>query len=571
MMVRFVLIIFLMTIYCQNAFAATGHHNSIPTLLTDVTYFHEDSTTPLSFAQAEQHFRSGENQHPPQDFMSFGINKRATWIKLNVQNHTHVEQYRRLNAAQPWVDSLAIYLVNDQGVIQTWHSGDEQVADSHLLPGVGFVFDMKLPPGQSQIFIRGQSLDPLTLPIALLDAYQSRTLDAQIHVTSGILYGILLALVGMNLVLYLSIKQLDALFYSLYISCFIIVNISYNGYGFAWLYSNSLFIENNLTLIMMVFHGVSGLVFVSHFLRIHQHSPKLNLTLLIYSGLGILTMVTLISLNMHLWATKFAFKFLSLTTMLMILLGVLNLNKTKDTLYFLIAVMCSMLGLLITTFSVWGVIPYNYYSYNGAVFGVVFEATILAVIVAYRLKDFEQQRITAEYLSSYDPLMNLFNRRSFMAAGHQCIQQSNRTKKILSFVMMDIDHFKQINDTYGHHIGDLTLSHIAKLLKRHTRENDIIARWGGEEMVILLPDTNAEQALAYTEHLRATIAATPFRDEAQDIQITASFGIATRMNGESLETLYQLADKRLYQAKQQGRNRVEPQDRHLPITTQEQY
>lgn len=158
-----------------------------------------------------------------------------------------------------------------------------------------------------------------------------------------------------------------------------------------------------------------------------------------------------------------------------------------------------------------------------------------------------------------------------MAAGHQCIQQSNRTKKKLSFVMMDIDHFKQINDTYGHHVGDLALSHIAELLKRHTRENDIIARWGGEEMVILLPDTNAEQALAYTEHLRATIAATPFRHEAQDIQMTASFGIATRINAEALETLYRLADKHLYRAKQQGRNRVEPQDRHLTITPQEQY
>ncbi|SJN55541.1 putative diguanylate cyclase YcdT [Vibrio ruber DSM 16370] len=563
-MVRFVLIIFLMAGYCQITLAATDHHNRIPSLLTGISFFHEETLTPLSLAQAEQRFRFGEIQHPTQDFMSFGIHRNATWIKLDVNNQTQNKQYRRLNAAQAWVDHLAVYLVNDQGLIQAWHTGDNQVADSHLLPGVGFVFDMRIPPGKSEIFIRGQSLDPLTLPIALLDAYQSRSLDAQIHVTSGILYGVLLALVGMNLVLYFSIKQLDTLFYSLYISCFIIVNISYNGYGFAWLYPNSLLIENHLTLIMMIFHGVSGLVFVSNFLRIHQTAPRLNRLLLIYSGLGILVMLFLIGFSMHLWATKFAFKFLSLTTMIMILLGVLNLNKTKDTRYFLIAVICSMLGLLITTLSVWGIIPYNYYSYNGAVFGVVLEAIILAVIVAYRLKDVEQQRITAEYLSSYDPLTNLFNRRSFMAAGHQCIQQSNRTQRPLSFVMLDIDHFKKINDTHGHHIGDLALIHIAGLLKRDTRKHDIIARWGGEEIVILLPDTNPEQALAYTENLRLIIAQTPFRHEEQDIQITASFGIATRLNDESLETLYRLADKRLYQAKQQGRNRVEPQNKDFP-------
>ncbi|MDC0610169.1 sensor domain-containing diguanylate cyclase [Vibrio sp.] len=560
MIVRFLLVFLAIATFFHPTFAQTSEPSNIPTILSGVSYFHEDSTHPISLNQAKERFLTDRISHPPQNFLSFGISDHATWIRLDLQNNTTVAQYRRLNAAQAWVDHLSIYLVNDAGLIQEWHSGDSQPADNHLLPGVGFVFDMTLPPGKSQIFIRGQSLDPLTLPLALLDSYQARSLDSQIHITSGILYGILLALVGFNLVLYSSLKQLDALYYSIYISCFIIVNISYNGYGFAWIYPNSLFIANHLTLIFMIFHGVSGLVFVANFLSIHKRKPRWNRALQIYSALGILAMVVLISLGYHLWATTLAFKFLSLTTMIMILLGLMNLGKTRDALYFLIAVSCSMLGLLVTTLSVWGVLPYNYYSYNGAVFGVVFEAIILAVIVAYRLKAVEQKRATAEYLSSYDPLTNLFNRRSLLNASTKLIHTASNSKKSMSFVMMDIDHFKTINDTYGHHIGDLALSHIATLLKNNTRETDIIARWGGEEIVVLLPDTNASQAHAYTEHLRQTIADTPLRHESVEITITASFGIATSTRSDTFDSLYERADKQLYLAKNHGRNRVEPHD-----------
>lgn len=551
---RLLLVVFSLMTYCQTVWAEGEQHS----LLSDVSYFHEDPNSPLSLQEVQQRFQSGQVQHPKQNFLSLGISKQATWIRLEVQNTTGEPQFQRLNAAQPWVDHLSVYLMNDSGLLKEWHSGDSLVADSHLLAGVGFVFDMTIPPGKSDILIRGQSLDPLTLPIALLDSYQSRTLDSQIHVTSGIVYGVLLALVGFNLVLYSSLKQLDALLYSIYISCFIIVNLSYNGYGFAWFYPNSLFIANHLTLIFMVFHGVSGLVFVSNFLEIRTRTPKLHLGLNIYNALGIIAMVVLISLQQHLLATTLAFKFLSLTTVIMIFLGIWNLGKTKDAWYFLGAVACSMLGLLITTLSVWGMLPYNYYSYNGAVFGVVFEAIILAVIVAYRLKDVEQKRATAEYLAAYDPLTNLFNRRSLMSAGTKLIHFADQSKKPLSFVMMDIDHFKTVNDTYGHQVGDQALIHIANLLRSNTRATDTLSRWGGEEMVILLPNTNASQALAYTEHLRLTIAQTPLIHEGQEIKLTASFGIATRKKFETLDELYQRADKQLYLAKRQGRNRVEP-------------
>lgn len=553
MVARFLWIVFLLGICCQPLWAESASHD----VSYSVSYFREASDTPLSLSQVKQRFQAGRGQTPKQDFLSLGVSKRPTWVRLQIQNLTTMAQQRRLDAGQPWVDNLTIYLINHTGVLQKWVSGDHHVADQHLLPGVGFVFDMTIPPGKSELYIRGQSLDPLTLPIALLTPYEARSLDSQIHLISGIVYGILLALVGFNLILYSSLKQLDTLYYSIYISCFIIVNPSYNGYWFAWVYPNSLAITSYFTLIFMILHGVTGLIFVSNFLQFHKYRPKLNRGLQIYSAIAILTMAVFIITDQQLWATTLAFKFLAVTTLLMIFLGILHLKKTKDAWYFLIAISCSMLGLLITTLSVWGVLPYNYYSYNGAVFGVLFEAIILAMIVAYRLKAAEKERVTAEYLSAYDPLTNLLNRRTLMTNGTEALNLASHSQKPLSFVMMDLDHFKNINDSYGHQVGDAVLTHIAKLLKSHSRETDLLSRWGGEEMVILLPNTDAAQAHTYTEHLRLLISQTPLNYDDLTIKITASFGIATRTHNETLDELYQLADKRLYQAKHLGRNRVE--------------
>jgi diguanylate cyclase (GGDEF)-like protein len=124
---------------------------------------------------------------------------------------------------------------------------------------------------------------------------------------------------------------------------------------------------------------------------------------------------------------------------------------------------------------------------------------------------------------------------------------------MLSIVFFDIDHFKNVNDTYGHLVGDEVLRHIARLVKSTLRQSDMVARWGGEEFILLLPDTPLDSAARVAENLRAII-----EHETFDVveHISCSFGVSVLRENETDDELLQRVDELLYQAKTRGRNRV---------------
>ena len=124
-------------------------------------------------------------------------------------------------------------------------------------------------------------------------------------------------------------------------------------------------------------------------------------------------------------------------------------------------------------------------------------------------------------------------------------------------MMLDLDHFKQINDNYGHQIGDYVLQEFAQRCKNSVREIDLIGRYGGEELVIILPETDLQTALQIAERTRNAIAEIPIKFPDQEISVTVSIGVATKdENTEYLETLIAPADQAMYIAKHKGRNRV---------------
>jgi diguanylate cyclase (GGDEF)-like protein/PAS domain S-box-containing protein len=170
----------------------------------------------------------------------------------------------------------------------------------------------------------------------------------------------------------------------------------------------------------------------------------------------------------------------------------------------------------------------------------------------------ERERLFREVqrLSTTDPLTSLSNRRHFDAAAKLEIIRARRYGRPLSAVMLDLDHFKRVNDNFGHAVGDRVLVAVAGLCLGLARKSDLKARMGGEEFCLLLPETPAESARVLAERLRADIEALPFDDDGRSFGITASMGIAGYVPGDDLETLIGRADRALYQAKESGRNRV---------------
>jgi len=159
-----------------------------------------------------------------------------------------------------------------------------------------------------------------------------------------------------------------------------------------------------------------------------------------------------------------------------------------------------------------------------------------------------------------DALTGLYNRRGFYELGQREIERSFRFKHPLTAVMIDVDHFKYINDTYGHFTGDQVLRHIAGRVTRQLRKVDILARYGGDEFILLLPETHIRVGGMVAERLRRSVSETQLPTEQDLLQVSISLGIAGLTTEiTNLEALVQRADSAMYTAKQAGRNRIIPQ------------
>jgi diguanylate cyclase (GGDEF)-like protein len=178
----------------------------------------------------------------------------------------------------------------------------------------------------------------------------------------------------------------------------------------------------------------------------------------------------------------------------------------------------------------------------------------LAAIAMIRLSGHER-RLRREAL--IDPLTGVFNRRSFLEFSSKEEARTRRGGKTFAVLMVDIDHFKRINDTYGHPAGDVVIKELADVATRVLRPSDVLARYGGEEFVINLPDTTQDQALVVAERLRRAVEASAVVSDAGAIRFTVSVGVATCSHRTPLSEAIAHADKALYAAKQNGRNRVE--------------
>lgn len=173
-------------------------------------------------------------------------------------------------------------------------------------------------------------------------------------------------------------------------------------------------------------------------------------------------------------------------------------------------------------------------------------------------EELREAKQRAEDLARTDELTGVNNRRAFFEIGHKLFKQAVRAQRNLSVVMLDVDYFKQVNDRYGHFVGDQVLRTISQKVKEEIRETDLIGRLGGEEFALILPDADLTQALEVAERIRQMIVVTPINAEGETIYCSSSFGVTSlRDEMKSLDAMLAKADEALFIAKHNGRNRVE--------------
>ena len=175
-----------------------------------------------------------------------------------------------------------------------------------------------------------------------------------------------------------------------------------------------------------------------------------------------------------------------------------------------------------------------------------------------KIKHLENQVAVLQELADVDPLTGLLNRRGLEKAFDAEMSRISRTGETVTVVCIDLNHFKQINDTHGHPVGDKVLRKLGEILKKTSRRTDLVARTGGDEFVIVFPGASAVSNLAHVDHIREMVKNDPVLASTDHPQIcvTASFGMAESSEHHAMDDLFKLADAALYRAKQSGRDQV---------------
>ena len=506
----------------------------------------------------EEAFRKYENAEFVENLsgrVSFGFTDSAIWSVLPVTNEHTDTQTRLIRIDNAWLDEIDLYYFISGQLIKHQSLGDtltfkQRQLDTRM-PSISYAF----PKGTTYVLLRFRSQDPMTIPIYF---GQDKAVTAKILENGyfyGALYGALSILLIYNMVLYFYLRETRYLLYSLYLLAFTLFNITYTGHGFWWLWSQWPFLQQWLMPLLMFCYLFSGVMFTIEFLNARVFLPTLYTSRRkIYCGLLAIAAVLIIS-GSRSFAVMVQLAILTTLSFWMLLIGFLAYkNGNPLAKFFVPAIALGTGGATVSSLATWGVIPYSQWAFRGIEIGILLEMSLLSISLGFNFKLVQEARKSAETNARLDPLTGLYNRRAFSDLLYPVWELSKRNKTCMTVMLIDLDWFKQINDEHGHAAGDQVLQRVAMELKSRLRASDIALRWGGEEFLVFLPETDLKEATYLAEVLRKHIQS--IRVEKR-ISVTMSVGVASAKPADSsLDNLVKQADEALYMAKQKGRNRV---------------
>ena len=490
--------------------------------------------------------------------LNLGIGRPTQWLILDLHNPTEQALTRQILLGQSWLDHIDVWVLTQASMARHWKTGDEVAGQPGLNDVHGYVFEHVFSPGPHRLLVRVQTDDQLTINLRLRTPAQADAEASRDRYLYGFLYGFIASLVAYNLMLFVGLRRRVYLLYALYLASFLVLNLAYTGRGAVWLWGEWIAVQRYSNVSLIVLMPTAGMLFARAFLELHRREPRMDRWLRVLTWVGPLLLLLTILTGAYEASVWLAFVVLGLFICIMVGLGVQAVRRNQPAArFFLTGAICSMVGTALTEFSVWGFIPFSVWAYRGIELGMMLDATLLALALAEYVRTEVTQRRVAELAARIDPLTQLENRRGLTEAATALMAAAERGHQPLSLAVMDIDHFKQVNDRYGHVAGDLVIAEVAACVRHVTRINDHCARWGGEEFAILMPAADPHAAAEMAERVRQRVQEASIAGEFGVVRVTASFGVVQWRAGESLTDLVARADAALYQAKHLGRNRVE--------------
>ncbi|NOR57802.1 MAG: diguanylate cyclase [Sulfurimonas sp.] len=497
-----------------------------------------------------------------------GYHSGTAWFKISVQNKSNTEDFV-LYFTEPFWSSLDFYTKeNDKWSVQK--NGLDISLKDRSIDDNNPAYNLHIHMGEKRTFyVKGKTVSGHIGEFQVFDKKEFYR-PSRITITEAyyIYAFILLGLIFLNIYNFIMTKERIYIYYIAYVSSFILFTSmksgSYLTFGFhGW--NEGLHVVGAFVILFL-------LLFSGKFLELKTYMPFMDRVFKIFAFI-FLVFALLIFLSVP--YSSFLFNIYSaLFFMLLFYTTVTVWSKGfRCARYYFIALTIFAPTMLIMTLTFNTILDNSditrYSFLAGAFIEIIFFTLLLTnryldtystnKCLTMQTKELEEVKDQLTIEAKTDILSGLFNRRYFSEISQEYFAKAKENEGRLSIVLLDLDKFKSINDSYGHQAGDDVIKEAANILIKLSRENDTVARYGGEEFIILLPETNLYEALTLAEKIRSTIESREIiSSEDEILHVTTSIGVAQvdTVNDENISRTIQRCDNALYKAKQRGRNKV---------------
>lgn len=520
---------------------------------------YEDTTATMTLSKVRQ-LSSDKFKPLNKDVASHPFTNSAFWYQFKVENKENSPLSRLIVFEPAWLDSVNISVVSPKGELQSYEGGNLYPYSKRAINHYLINFKHEFGPGVSTVYVQVKTRDPFIVSISVMEKLAFVKEQVSTSTYTGLIYGGIIAMLFYNLFLFFGIKEKYYALYVLYLCTFLAANASYNGYTFMYLFSDHPTVQNWAQSTSIFLFILMGLLFANSFLNLEKyHQTLYKITkYVIFLIIGIALLSAMVGgYHMHVMLSIILVMLVSIYIFGMALFSWLTGNRSAR--FFLLGAASGLIGAVITALTVMSFIPYSYMTYKANDFGMFIDVVLLSLALADRMKITQEEKLIAEDQAKTDVITGLLNRRAYSEMSYIEYQRLLRHQRALSVIIFDVDHFKHVNDSYGHDAGDYILKSVGNIVRDVIREYDYAFRMGGDEFLLLLPETNEKQASILAERIRLRIENKKLVNEHNNkFSVTASFGISqNRKIDTSIENIVKRADKALYKAKERGRNKVE--------------
>lgn len=536
---------------------------------------------------------------------NLGYSRSSWWFKTSLDAGPGGR--RLLELPFPTLDDVQVYLVaRDTGeVIVEYAVGDRKPFAERPYRNRHFVFPLDVPAGVPvDLYLRVKTAGSMTVGSLLWMPEPFVLASRHGYLAMGLYFGILGALFAYNGLLYLSLRDNVYLWYVLFVSAMALGQGSWNGLFFEYLWPNWPAWGNLAAVVGFDLTGLFGALFSRAFLASRVYSPWIDRVMLLCAGV-----FAALAFGAPWWPYQFHAVATSLTGMIFpvvaVIAGVRCLQRgQRSARFFLLAWTLLLAGTALLAARNLGWVPTNFLTRNGMQIASALEMLLLSFALAERITELRRdkeaaeeetlrarqdmvealrrkqqeldqhveertgeltrlnaelrsQRQSLELLAHHDPLTGLANRNLLDANLAAAIERASAEQLQFAVLLIDLDGFKPINDSYGHAIGDRLLTIIAQRLRHCVRAGDIVTRFGGDEFVLLLDGFRDPADVVLTGETIIAAISKPVAIDDLQIQVGASIGAALfPVDGDTPKTLLQTADASMYDAKRAGRGRV---------------